>query len=81
MCGRPGGRQLSQEMSGGPNEVWSLRRRGLRDRECDLCLREQIRPYILEQMAAVPDHGLPVMRPLWFDFPDDATAWAIEGSR
>jgi alpha-D-xyloside xylohydrolase len=69
---------LSQEMSGGPNEVWSYGDEVYGIVSAILRLREQIRPYILEQMAAASDHGLPPMRPLWFDFPDDATAWTIE---
>jgi alpha-D-xyloside xylohydrolase len=69
---------LSQAMSGGPNEVWSYGDEAYAILADILRLREQIKPYVLEQMAAASETGLPPMRPLWFDFPDDATAWTIE---
>ena len=69
---------LSQAMSGGPNEVWSYGDEAYAILAGILRLREQIKPYVLEQMAVASENGLPPMRPLWFDFPDDATAWTIE---
>ncbi len=69
---------LSQAMSGGPNEVWSYGDEVYGILSDILRLREQIKPYVLEQMTAAAEHGLPPMRPLWFDFPEDATAWTIE---
>ena len=69
---------LSQAMSGGPNEVWSYGDEAYAILADILRLREQIKPYVLEQMAVASANGLPPMRPLWFDFPDDATAWTIE---
>ena len=41
-------------------------------------LRERLRPYIKEQMAAAHEKGTPVMRPLIYDFPGDSAAWACE---
>ena len=29
-------------------------------------------------MASAAENGAPPMRPLWFDFPDDTTAWTVE---
>jgi alpha-D-xyloside xylohydrolase len=69
---------LSQAMSGGPNEVWSYGDEVYAILADILRLRERIKPYVLEQMALAAERGTPPMRPLWFDFPDDATAWAIE---
>ena len=43
-----------------------------------LRLRERIKPYVLEQMAVAANEGVPPMRPLWFDFPDDRATWSIE---
>ncbi|MBC8463156.1 hypothetical protein H8D76_02240, partial [Candidatus Bathyarchaeota archaeon] len=34
-------------------------------------LREELRPYILDQMREAHLTGTPVMRPLFYDFPDD----------
>jgi alpha-D-xyloside xylohydrolase len=36
--------------------------------------RESLRSYINEQMAEVAKTGVPFMRPVWFEFPGDATA-------
>lgn len=69
---------LSQAMSGGPNEIWSYGDDAYVILSEVLRLRERIRPYVLEQMASAAQDGLPPMRPLWFDFPGDETAWAIE---
>jgi alpha-D-xyloside xylohydrolase len=69
---------LSQAMSGGPNEVWSYGDEVYGILSDILRLREQITPYVLEQMASAAERGTPPMRPLWFDFPNDTTAWTVE---
>ena len=43
-----------------------------------LFLRERLRPYILAQMDAAHAKGTPPMRPLFFDFPDDAAAANVD---
>lgn len=63
---------------GGPNEPWSYGEQVeavLRDQ---LTLRERLRPYLHRQMTHASATGLPPMRPLFVDFPDDATAWTVE---
>ena len=65
------------EPSGGDNELWSF---GDRDYEIlrDLVfLRERLRPYIHDQMAIASKDGVPVMRPLIFDWPEDETCTSI----
>ena len=69
---------LSQAMSGGPNEVWSYGEEAYDILASILLLRERIKPYVLEQMAVAAEEGIPPMRPLWFDFPDDADAWGVD---
>jgi alpha-D-xyloside xylohydrolase len=69
---------LSQAMSGGPNEVWSYGDEVYEILSGILRLRERIKPYVLEQMAVAAAEGIPPMRPLWFDFPDDEDAWGID---
>jgi alpha-D-xyloside xylohydrolase len=41
-------------------------------------LRERLRPYIQEQMATAHREGIPPMRPLFMEFPNDPHAWNIE---
>jgi alpha-D-xyloside xylohydrolase len=43
-----------------------------------LRLRERIRPYVDEQMNNAHTTGLPPMRPLFVDFPDDTASWNVE---
>jgi alpha-D-xyloside xylohydrolase len=69
---------LTTEINGGPNEVWSYGDKAYSIISKLLLLRERITPYILEQMRQAAKRGLPPMRPLWFDDPDDETAWTIE---
>jgi alpha-D-xyloside xylohydrolase len=64
--------------SGGPNELWSYGEAALAILTEYLRLRERLRPYILEQMAVASQAGLPPMRPLFVDFPDDPTAWVVD---
>jgi alpha-D-xyloside xylohydrolase len=69
---------LGVEKTGGPNEVWSYGDEAFTIISRLLPLRERMRPYILEQMRVASERGVPPMRPLWFDDPDDETAWDVE---
>jgi alpha-D-xyloside xylohydrolase len=64
--------------SGGPNEVWRFGDEAYGIIRGLLELRERLRPYIMEQMRAAHERGLPPMRPVFVDFPDDSTAWAVD---
>ena len=63
--------------SGGPNEVWSFGDEAYAIIKRLLALRERLKPYILAQMKEAHLKGLPPMRPLFVDFPGDATAWRV----
>ncbi|XP_065192418.1 uncharacterized family 31 glucosidase ORF2-like [Sycon ciliatum] len=41
-------------------------------------LRTSWRPYVMDAMQQVNKTGLPVQRPLWYDFPADMNTWTIE---
>jgi alpha-D-xyloside xylohydrolase len=64
--------------SGGPNEVWSYGDAAYEIIAEQLRLRDGLRDYILQQMAEATRSGLPPMRPLFVDFPDDVQAWSVE---
>lgn len=68
------------DMTGGPNEVWSYGDEAFEILSKYLHLRERIRPYLHEQMDRAAASGLPPMRPLFVDFPDDPEAWSVEDS-
>lgn len=64
--------------TGADNEVWSYGKAAY-----DICkkyigIREGLRPYIKDLMLEASESGAPVMRPLFFDFPEDQQAWQIE---
>jgi alpha-D-xyloside xylohydrolase len=70
--------EVGQEMTGGPNEVWSYGPTAYGIIRDLLLLRERLRPYIQEQMRLAHVTGLPPMRPLFVDFPDDPVTWTVE---
>ena len=64
--------------TGGDNEVWSWGD-AIYAILCQyLSLRERLRPYVMDLMRAYSETGAPPMRPLLFDFPDDATAATVD---
>ena len=65
-------------VSGAPNELWSFGEEVLAILEKYLRLRERLRPYIRGLMSAAHTSGSPIIRPLFYDFPADEKAWAIE---
>ena len=66
-------------LSGAPNEVWCFGEEDYEICKKYMFLRERLRPYIKEQMAAAHEKGTPVMRPLFYDFPADSAAWGLRG--
>lgn len=72
-----GVRQLT---SGQDNEVWSFGEENYKILTKYLFVRERLRPYIRECMKAAHETGAPVMRPLFYDFPEDQICWDIEDS-
>ncbi len=70
-----GVRQLT---SGQDNEVWSFGEDNYEILKQFLFIRERLRPYIRACMKTASDKGEPVMRPMFFDFPQDAKCWEVE---
>lgn len=65
-------------VSGADNEVWSFGDEAYEICKTYLQLRENMKPYITELMKEAHEKGTPVMRPLFYDFPEDAKAWEME---
>ena len=65
-------------VSGADNEVWSFGEEAYEICKTYLQIRENMKPYIKELMQEAHEKGTPVMRPLFYDFPDDKQAWEIE---
>ena len=70
-----GVRQLT---SGQDNEVWSFGEDNFEILKKYLFIRERLRPYIRECMKMASENGSPVMRPMFYDFHQDKTAWETE---
>ncbi|GAA0262839.1 glycoside hydrolase family 31 protein [Cryptosporangium japonicum] len=66
------------DMTGGPNEVWEFGDTAYPIIRDVMFMRERLRPYLHAQLDRASSEGLPAMRPLFVDFPDDATAWEID---
>jgi alpha-D-xyloside xylohydrolase len=64
--------------SGAPNEVWSYGEEAYKIMAHYLDIRERIRPYIKKHMEIAAKDGTPVMRPLFYDFPNDNLCYTIE---
>lgn len=64
--------------TGGANEIWSYGKEVYEILKDLLFLREKIRPLIMKLMRRHKETGDPVMRPLFYDFPKDPLAWAVE---
>ena len=64
--------------TGGPNELWAFGEDTLGILRRWLAIREHLRPYVQTLMRAAHERGTPLMRPLFYDFPDDPQAWAVD---
>ena len=69
-----------QITGGQPNEVWSYGEDVEKILAKYLFLRERLRPYIRNVMREAHETGAPVMRPLFFGFPEDTEAWRVENA-
>ena len=66
-----------KEPTGDPNEIWSFGERNFAVLKDLVLLRERLRPYIEQQMQIASETGWPVMRPMFFDFPEDETCYTL----
>lgn len=65
-------------VSGADNEVWSFGKEAYGILCKYLDLREKMKSYITELMRDAHEKGTPVMRPLFYDVPEDDKAWEVE---
>lgn len=64
--------------SGAPNEVWSYGKEAYEICKKYLGIREQMREYTRRIMKEAHEKGTPVMRTLFYEFPDDSKCWETE---
>ncbi len=65
------------EPTGGDNELWSFGGRNFEILKELVLLRERLRPYIKKHMDTASEKGYPVMRPMFFDFPEDEACYEL----
>jgi len=65
------------EPSGDPNELWSFGEKNFEILKELVFFREKLRPYISEQMKIASDKGYPVMRPMFFEYPEDEICYTL----
>ncbi|HUX50265.1 MAG TPA: glycoside hydrolase family 31 protein [Spirochaetia bacterium] len=63
---------------GGDNEVWSFGDEAYEIIKELLFLRERLTPYIRQHMNRAHETGVPPMRPLFFDYPEDRAAYDVD---
>ena len=64
--------------SGAPNEVWSYGEKVYHICRKYMKLRENMRDYSRKLMQEAHEKGTPVMRTLFYEFPEDKICWTIE---
>jgi alpha-D-xyloside xylohydrolase len=64
--------------SGAPNEIWSYGEEVFEICKKYIKLRESMRDYIRDIMKQAHEKGSPVMRTLFYEFPEDDEAWRTE---
>lgn len=73
--GTTGGGQF---FSGAGNEIWSFGDKAYEILKKYILIREKLKPYIKDLMKEAHEHGTPVMRAMFYEFPDDKSAWDCE---
>ena len=73
----PDGSSSDDVFSGGPNEVWSYGDEAFLIMKRFLFLRERLKPYLSELMSEAHRQGSPVMRTLFYEFPEDQPVWEV----
>ena len=67
------------EPTGGGNELWSFGDEVFEILKELVMLRERLRPYVEKHMRIASENGIPVMRPMFFDYPDDEICYTLGG--
>ncbi len=69
---------VAQCDTGAGNELWSFGEDAYDILRRYAALRERLRPYVATLMTAAHEHGDPLMRPMFFDYPDDPRCWQVD---
>lgn len=64
--------------SGADNEIWSFGEEATPILEKFIKIREKMKDYIKQAMKDCHELGIPPMRPLFYDYPNDQKTWGVE---
>lgn len=63
--------------TGQPNEIWSYGSEAQKIMEEQIKLRESLKPYVAKLMKEASDNGSPLMRTMFYEFPEDEKCWKL----
>jgi alpha-D-xyloside xylohydrolase len=69
---------VAQMMTGSPNEIWSYGEENYEIMKGYIEMRERLRPYIRNCMVEAHEKGTPVMRTMFYEFPEDSNCWTAD---
>jgi alpha-D-xyloside xylohydrolase len=69
---------VTQMFTGSDNEIWSYGEENYEIMKNYIQMRERLRPYIRNCMAEAHEKGTPVMRTMFYEFPEDSNAWTAD---
>lgn len=61
-----------------PKEPWAFSKSFLDEYREDVNMKYELMPYVYAQAKYCSDHGLPMVRALFVEYPDDPGAWLID---
>lgn len=64
--------------SGGDNEIWSFGQENYEVLKRILHLRKKLKPYLLRLSKEAAQKGSPIMRPMFFEFPEDEHCYILD---
>lgn len=68
----------SNLFTGGDNEIWSYGEENYQIMKHYIELREAMRPYIREMMKEAHEKGTPVIRAMFYEFPEHEVCWQLK---
>lgn len=69
-----------REQTGADNEIWSFGEAAYPILKKFILIRESMRDYIRGLMKEAHEKGSPIMRALFYEFPEDSQSWEIQDS-
>ena len=64
--------------TGQPNEIWCYGEQAQKIMEAQIKLRESIKPYVSKLMKEASENGSPLMRTMFYEFPEDERCWKLK---